>query len=124
MLRELNGSMATRPSASLTQTQQPAVNGTELPEDDSEEVTFDVKTEGGLGGMYMYGVSVVVYPLRDGCRKKEGGREKRKEREMGEERKRDEGGRWKKGEEKRKCKGGERSEWRREVGYVRRERKK
>ena len=48
MLRELNGSMSGRPT-SLAQTQS-AVNGGELVEDDSEEVTFDVKIETGLGG--------------------------------------------------------------------------
>ena len=50
MLRELNGSMESRP-VSLTQTQS-IVNGAgELTaEDDSEEVTFDVKIETGLGG--------------------------------------------------------------------------
>ena len=49
MLRELNGSMATRP-VSLAQPPA-AINGSiDLPEDDSEEVTFDVKTETGLGG--------------------------------------------------------------------------
>ena len=49
MLRELNGSMESRP-ASLAQTQS-LVNGGELAgEDESEEVTFDVKIEAGLGG--------------------------------------------------------------------------
>ena len=54
MLRELNGSMGSRP-ASLTQTQSVVNGGGELVEDDSEEVTFDVKIETGLGGrVYMY----------------------------------------------------------------------
>ena len=52
MLRELNGSMGGRP-ASLAQTQS-VVNGGELAEDDSEEVTFDVKVETGLPGGRSY----------------------------------------------------------------------
>ena len=61
MLRELNGSMGSRP-ASLAQTQS-VVNGGEVAEDDSEEVTFDVKIEAGLGGrgcvfMCVMGVSI------------------------------------------------------------------
>ena len=50
MLRELNGSMGIRP-ASLTQTPSAINGGPELTEDDSEEVTFDVKIEAGLGGV-------------------------------------------------------------------------
>ena len=52
MLRELNGSMAPRPHVPLVQTQL-AINGTDALEDESEEVTFDVKTETGLGGMLL-----------------------------------------------------------------------